>query len=86
MNFYYTPKVAGIVADWVNYISPVPAAQQYIVDVIKDPTVAESPLVFPTQAEYAKTHQYYMYKGYNDCTSGTTPSTRSSSRRVTTLG
>lgn len=68
MNFYYTPKVAGIVADWVNYISPVPAAQQYIADVIKDPTVANSPLVFPTQSEYSQAHDYYTFKNYNDYT------------------
>jgi len=46
MNFYYTPKIAGIVEDWVSYVCPVPAAQDYILDVIKDKTVANSPLVF----------------------------------------
>ena len=66
MNFYYTPKIAGIVADWVNYITPVPGAQQYVADVIKDPAVANSPLVFPTQADYSKAHDYYTFKNYND--------------------
>ena len=66
MNFYYTPKIAGIVADWVNYITPVPGAQQYVADVIKDPAVANSPLVFPTKADYAKAHDYYTFKNYND--------------------
>jgi spermidine/putrescine transport system substrate-binding protein len=66
MNFYYTPKVAGMVADWVNYISPVPQAQQYIKDVIKDPGVADSQLVFPSPSEYAKAHDYYTFKNYAD--------------------
>ena len=66
MNFYYTPKVAGMVADWVNYISPVPQAQDYIRNVIKDPTVADSPLVFPTPSEYSKAHDYYTFKNYAD--------------------
>lgn len=69
MNFYYTPKIAGIVADWVNYISPVPAAQDYIRDTLKDPTVANSPLVFPTKADYAKAHDYYTFKSYAEYTS-----------------
>ena len=28
--------------------------------------MAASPLVFPDQAMYAKTHQYYVYKGTSD--------------------
>jgi len=43
-------KIAGIVEDWVSYVCPVPAAQDYILDVIKDKTVANSPLVFPSAA------------------------------------
>jgi spermidine/putrescine transport system substrate-binding protein len=66
MNFYYTPKIAGIVADWVNYITPVPGAQKYVADVIKDPAVAHSPLVFPTEADYSKAHDYYTFKNYSD--------------------
>lgn len=68
MNFYYTPKIAAEVADWVNYITPVPAAQAYVENVIKDPTVAHSPMVFPTPAMYAKAHDYYVYKNYADFT------------------
>jgi spermidine/putrescine transport system substrate-binding protein len=66
MNFYYTPKIAGIVEDWVNYICPVPAAQKYIANVIKDPGVAHSQLVFPSQSEYAKAHDYYTFKSFSD--------------------
>ena len=68
MNFYYTPKIAGEVADYVNYITPVPAAQSYVLNVIKDPVVAHSPMVFPTPGMYAKAHDYYVYKNYADFT------------------
>jgi spermidine/putrescine transport system substrate-binding protein len=66
MNFYYTPKIAGIVEDWVNYVCPVPAAQQYISTVLKDPQVAQSPLVFPPASINKQSYTYYVYKDYND--------------------
>lgn len=66
MNYYYTPKIAGIVEDWVNYVCPVPKAQQYIADVIKDPTVASSPLVFPPASITAQSNPYYVYKDYDE--------------------
>ena len=64
MNFYYQPKIAAMVADWVNYITPVPAAKPILVK--EDPTVGNSPLVFPTPAMAAKAHDYYTFKDYND--------------------
>jgi spermidine/putrescine transport system substrate-binding protein len=66
MNFYYTPKIAGIVEDWVNYVCPVPMAQQYIANVVKDPTVANSPLVFPPPSITAQSNPYYVYKDYDE--------------------
>ncbi len=64
MNFYYTPKIAGLVEDDVNYVCPVPAAQAYIRDIIKDPAVADSDLVFPDEAMMAKARNYYVFKSY----------------------
>ncbi len=66
MNFYYTPKIAGIVEDWVNYVCPVPKAQAYIQDILKDPGVANSPLVFPPSSIDNQSYTYYVYKDYND--------------------
>ncbi|HWD96859.1 MAG TPA: spermidine/putrescine ABC transporter substrate-binding protein [Acidimicrobiales bacterium] len=66
MNFYYTPKIAGIVADWVNYVCPVPQAKPYIANTLKDPTVANSPLVFPPASIVGKSHDFYVYKDYDD--------------------
>jgi spermidine/putrescine transport system substrate-binding protein len=66
MNFYYTPKIAAIVEDWVSYVCPVPKAQDYILDVIKDPTVANSPLVFPSATADKLSHSYYIYRDYDE--------------------
>jgi len=66
MNFYYDPKIAAEVADWVNYLCPVPAAKQVIAKQLQDPGVANSPLVFPTKAMDAKARDYYTFKDYNE--------------------
>ncbi|GAN81728.1 polyamine ABC transporter substrate-binding protein [Acidocella aminolytica] len=66
MNYYYTPEAAGVIEDYINYICPVPAAKDYILNVIKDPDVANSPLVFPSASELAKVHEFYPFKSYGD--------------------
>jgi spermidine/putrescine transport system substrate-binding protein len=66
MNFYYQPKIAAEVADWVNYLCPVPAAKQVIAKALDDPSVANSPLVFPTKAMDAKARDYYTFKNYDE--------------------
>jgi spermidine/putrescine transport system substrate-binding protein len=48
MDFVYRPEIAALIADWVWYISPVPAASRIIERQLDDPVVANSPLVFPT--------------------------------------
>jgi spermidine/putrescine transport system substrate-binding protein len=55
MNWFYKPTVAAEVADYVNYISPVAGADKILLK--QDPAVAKNPLIFPTQAMLAKTHQ-----------------------------
>jgi spermidine/putrescine transport system substrate-binding protein len=47
MDFVYRPKVAAMIADWVWYLSPVPAAKPIVAKRLDDPEVAQSPLVFP---------------------------------------
>jgi spermidine/putrescine transport system substrate-binding protein len=67
MDYVYQPDIAAMIAEWVNYITPVSAAQ----DVIKQDAakasgddkaylldVATSPLVFPEQKDFAKLHHY----------------------------
>jgi spermidine/putrescine transport system substrate-binding protein len=58
MDYVYDPEVQAIIEDYNNYICPVPAAQDVIRDDLKDPTVADSPLVFPTPEMTAKLHIY----------------------------
>jgi spermidine/putrescine transport system substrate-binding protein len=62
MNFSYVPKIAAINADFIWYVSPVPSAKEIVLNDIKDPAVANSPLVFPTAADIAKTHPYKVFK------------------------
>ncbi len=68
MNFVYEPEVAAQVADYVNYITPVPGAKDLFLqwaDEAEDPedaeyyrTLAESPLVFPTEDMLSRLYSY----------------------------
>ncbi|MEV5985119.1 spermidine/putrescine ABC transporter substrate-binding protein [Streptomyces sp. NPDC052051] len=49
IDFYYRPEVAAELAAWVNYVCPVPAAQD-VLAASKDKesaALAENPLIFP---------------------------------------
>jgi spermidine/putrescine transport system substrate-binding protein len=56
MNFYYEPKIAAEVEDYVNYICPVVGADKVLEKT--DPAVAHNTLIFPTQQMLANTHQF----------------------------
>jgi spermidine/putrescine transport system substrate-binding protein len=67
IDFAYDTEIAAMIAEWVNYITPVPGAQSVIeADAAKAKggdrsyleSVAESPLVFPTSDMVAKLHNY----------------------------
>ena len=71
MDYLYDPEVAAQVAEWVNYITPVPGAKEIILGHADDAaaegdteteeylrTVAESPLVFPTQEMLDRLYSY----------------------------
>jgi spermidine/putrescine transport system substrate-binding protein len=68
MDWVYQPKIGALIAEYVNYITPVATAQAVIEQAAKDATskddkefyssLAVSPLVFPTKADYAKLHRY----------------------------
>lgn len=47
IDWYYQPEVAAELAAWVNYISPVPAAKEAMLEI--DPELAESPAIFPSE-------------------------------------
>ena len=52
INNYYDPKVAAQVAAYVNYVCPVQGAQAEMEKI--DPTLANSPYIFPDAAALAK--------------------------------
>ncbi len=52
-NFYYDPKVAATVAAYVNYICPVDGAKAEMEKI--DPSLVDSPLIFPTAEDLANT-------------------------------
>jgi spermidine/putrescine transport system substrate-binding protein len=67
IDFFYRVPIQASLTEYINYVSPVPAAQEQIrQDAAKASgddratfeAVAKSPLVFPTAADYAKLHYY----------------------------
>ncbi|MGW2685293.1 extracellular solute-binding protein [Streptomyces sp. NPDC001414] len=52
VDHYYEPEVAARLAAWVNYVCPVPAAQQVLAASKDQDTaaLAENPLIFPNTA------------------------------------
>jgi spermidine/putrescine transport system substrate-binding protein len=66
IDYFYQPEVQALIEDWVNYICPVPDAKPIIAGKLGDPTVADSPLVFPTPAMEKQFVAYYDPKGVED--------------------
>ena len=64
MDYVYDPDVAGQMAQWINYITPVPDSKQFVLDLYKQTgdayykNVADSPLVYPTAEQQAALHSY----------------------------
>ena len=60
MNYVYDPKIAAQIAGYVNYICPVPEAQEILASSGDSyyKQVAESDLVFTTPEVEAKLHSY----------------------------
>jgi spermidine/putrescine transport system substrate-binding protein len=52
MNYYYDPKIAAELADYVNYICPVTGAKDQMAKI--DPDLAGNPLIFPDEATLGK--------------------------------
>jgi spermidine/putrescine transport system substrate-binding protein len=71
MDFVYRPDIAAMIADWVWYVSPVPAAAEIVANDLGDPAVARSPLVFPTQdmLDSGRLKQYRVFE--NDAEAAT---------------
>jgi spermidine/putrescine transport system substrate-binding protein len=71
MDFFYEVGNAASLAEYINYVCPVPNAQAQIrkdaakltgSDKSDMEALASSPLVFPGQADYAKLHYYVSFE------------------------
>jgi len=68
MDFVYQPAIGAMIADYVNYITPVATAQGIFRKDAQDAAskddkeyytqLATSPLIFPSPAEFGKLHRY----------------------------
>lgn len=55
-DWFYIPKIAAEVEDYVNYICPVVGADKILLK--SDPAVGKNPLIFPPASLLAKTHEF----------------------------
>ena len=62
MDFVYRPDVAAMIADWVWYVCPVPAAERIIARRFDHPEVANSPLVFPSAESMGPAGPFREYR------------------------
>lgn len=67
MDFVYQPQIAAMLAEYINYVTPVPSAARYITaDAAKQTgaqrqatlALVKSPLIFPSPSEYKNLHRY----------------------------
>ncbi|MEO8888278.1 MAG: spermidine/putrescine ABC transporter substrate-binding protein [Jatrophihabitantaceae bacterium] len=68
LDFVYQPKIATMLAEGINYVTPVPATQQLIQqdadaatatsDKASLTALAQSPLIFPSKSDYSRLHRY----------------------------
>jgi spermidine/putrescine transport system substrate-binding protein len=67
MDYFYRPQTAATLAEAINYVTPVPGSKAVIAgdaakasggDRAKLQLAATSPLVFPTDADYARLRHY----------------------------
>ncbi|WP_187369718.1 polyamine ABC transporter substrate-binding protein [Fodinicola acaciae] len=67
MDFFYDPKIAAGLTEYINYVTPVPSTQQVIRadaaaatgdDKESLEAVASSPLVYPSASDYARLHSF----------------------------
>jgi spermidine/putrescine transport system substrate-binding protein len=75
IDFFYGVEESASLAEYINYVCPVPAAQAQIKkdaaaasgeDKASLTEIADSPLVFPTDAEYSKLHYYVAFDAVSE--------------------
>lgn len=67
MNFIYQPEIMAMMAEWITYIPPVPAARDVVLQDAANASgkdaeflrnFADSPLVFPSEEDMSKLARY----------------------------
>jgi spermidine/putrescine transport system substrate-binding protein len=68
MDWVYQPRIAAMLADYIDYITPVPAVQQIFEKEAAQATkpsdrkyyrgLATTPLIFPKPSDFARLHRY----------------------------
>lgn len=66
MDYVYDPQVQALIEDYNAYVCPVPASKSIIANQLKDPTVADSPTVFPDAQMVARSKPYYQFQNASD--------------------
>ncbi|KII00517.1 ABC transporter substrate-binding protein [Streptomonospora alba] len=75
MDFLYDPEIAAGLTEYINYITPVPASRGILREKAAEASgdeketlerVADSSLVFPTEEDYAKLHDYVPVTSENE--------------------
>jgi spermidine/putrescine transport system substrate-binding protein len=75
IDFFYQVDVSATLAEYINYVCPVPAAQAQMKKDAAGETgedkdglleIADSPLVFPSQTEYDKLHYYVSFEAADE--------------------
>ena len=84
MDYYYSPDVEAVLEYYNDYVCPVPASKQVLLDpsgwaktTLQDLNAevglpasdsADSPLVFPTEQDIKNSRSYYQYKSQEELT------------------
>jgi spermidine/putrescine transport system substrate-binding protein len=62
MDSVYDPHTQALIENYNAYVCPVPAAQPIIAKDLHDPTIANSPTVFPDDQMISLSRSYYQWK------------------------
>jgi spermidine/putrescine transport system substrate-binding protein len=84
MDYFYQPGIEAVVEYYNDYVCPVPAAKQVLLDPtgwaktelaamapeigLAPSVTADSPLVFPTETYIKNSRDYYQYKNQDELT------------------
>ncbi|AZI57048.1 extracellular solute-binding protein [Nakamurella antarctica] len=64
INYYYEPRVAATLSEYVNYITPIPTAKAFAAE--DDPAIANNQLIFPGDEILSNAHVFMALDGETD--------------------